>query len=83
MFEFRLRILDARERETDTFSYLGIVEGFPDILVHTTSVEQAEIDLVNALTEHLERLLDHDSSRLQLDDMPTVRSFRLHLTRGA
>ena len=83
MFEFRLRILHARERETDTFSYLGIDEGIPDNLVHTTSVEQAEIDLVNALTEHLERLLDHDSSRLQLDDMPTVRSFRLHLTRGA
>jgi hypothetical protein len=30
VFDFRLRILDVRERDTDPFSYLGIVEGFPD-----------------------------------------------------
>jgi hypothetical protein len=83
VFEFRLRILDARERETDPFSYLGIVEGFPDILVHATSVEQAEIDLVNALGEHLERQMDRDSTRIQLDDMPTVRVVRLELHRPA
>jgi hypothetical protein len=81
VFEFRLRILDGRERETDPISFLGIVEGFPEILVHATSVEQAERDLVNALEEHLKRLMDRDGTWLQLDDFPTVRAVRLHLTR--
>ncbi|MFZ0830337.1 MAG: hypothetical protein WCB18_09490 [Thermoplasmata archaeon] len=77
MFEFRLRILDVRERETDPPSVLGIVEGFPQILVHTTSIEQAEKDLVNALKEHLTRWMDHEATRLELDDFPTVRAIRL------
>ena len=80
MFEFRLRILDARERDTDPFSFLGIVEGFPEILVHARTVEQAERDLVNALEEHLRVLMDREATRLQLDDYPTVRSGKLYLT---
>jgi hypothetical protein len=56
VFEFRLRILDAREDETGPKSFLGIVEGLPEILVHSTSVEQAERDLLNALEEYLRRI---------------------------
>ena len=82
MFEFRLRILDARERDTDPPSFLGIVEGFPEILVHARTVEQAERDLVNALEEHLRRLMDYESTRIQLDDFLTMRAVRLHLTEG-
>jgi predicted RNase H-like HicB family nuclease len=81
MFEFRLRILDVRERDTDPPSFLGIVEGFPEILVHATSPEQAEKDLTNALAEHLKRLQDHEAIRLQLDDFPTVRASRSYLVR--
>ena len=79
MFEFRLRILDARERDTDPFSFLGIVEGFPEILVHARTVEQAERDLVNALEEHLLGLMDQEATRIQLDDYPTARIVRLRL----
>ena len=71
MFEFRLRILEASPS-----SYVGIVEGFPDVLVHATTIEQAELDLVNALIEHLRGLQDPESTRLELDDMPTVRTVR-------
>jgi predicted RNase H-like HicB family nuclease len=77
MFEFRLRILDVREKETDPFSYLGIVEGFPEILVHAATIEQVERDLVNALSEHLERLMNREIARLDWDDYPTVKTSRL------
>ena len=80
MFEFRLRILDVREHDTDPPSFLGIVEGFPQIMAHSTSVEQAERDLVNALEEHLRRLMDQEATRLQLDEYPTVHVDRLHLS---
>ena len=80
MLEIRLRVLDVRERETDPPSFLGIVEGSPGILEHATTVEQAEKDLVNALEEHLTRLMDQEATRLQLDDYPTVRVSRLVLT---
>jgi predicted RNase H-like HicB family nuclease len=79
VFEFRLRILDVRERDTDPFSYLGIVEGFPEILVHATTIEQAERDLVNALEEHLKRIHDRETTRIDWDDFPTVRAVRLHV----
>lgn len=79
MFEIRLRILDVRERETDPPSFLGIVEGFPEILVHATTVEQAERHLVNALEGHLARLMNLEATRLQLDDFQTVRVSRLWL----
>jgi hypothetical protein len=77
VFEFRLRILDARERETDPPSFLGIVEGFPQIMTHSASIQQAENDLVNALEEHLRRMMDFEATRLQLDDYPTTRLVRL------
>jgi hypothetical protein len=80
MFEFRLRVLDVRERETDPFSYLGIVEGFPEILVHATSLEQAERDLVSALDVHLKRLQDQGPAGADWEVFPTVASLRLFLS---
>jgi hypothetical protein len=79
VFEFRLRILDVRERETDPPSFLGVVEGFPQVLVHATSAEQAERDLVNALIQHFERLQDREATLIDWDDLPTVRSVRLYI----
>jgi len=78
MFEFRLRILDAREREDDRPSFLGIVEGFPQILVHAASLEHAERDLTNALAAHLSQIMNYEATRLELDDFPTVRVVRLY-----
>ena len=82
MIEFRLRILDVRERGTDPPSFLGIAEGFPQILVHARTIEQAERDLVNALEQRLGGLMDHEATRLELDDYPTVWATRLTLERG-
>lgn len=82
MFEFRLRILDVRERDVDPPSFLGIAEGFPQILVHATSPGQVERDLVNALGENLKRLQDREATRIDWDDFPTVRVGRLYLTQG-
>ena len=79
MFEFRLRVLDVRERDTDPPSFLGIVEGFPEVLVHSASPGQVEKDLVNALIDHLKRLQDHERTRIDWDDFPTVRAVRLYL----
>ena len=79
MLEIRLRVLDVRERDTDPPSFLWIVEGFREILVHATTVERVERDLVGALEDHLKRLMDHEATRLQLDDYPTVRTIRLRL----
>jgi hypothetical protein len=73
MFKFRLRILDVRERETDPPSSLGIVEGFPQVLVHECSAAEAENDLIAALGEYLRRIADYEATRVQLDDYPTVR----------
>ena len=83
MFEFRLRILDVRERDTDPPSFLGVVEGFPEVLVHAASPGQAERDLVNALNEHLTRLMDYEATRIEWDDFPTVRSARLCIASQA
>jgi hypothetical protein len=80
MFEFRLRILDVREHEDDPPSFLGIVEGIPEVLVHATSAGQAERDLTTALIEHLKRLQDREATRIDWDDFATVRSMRLYLT---
>jgi len=79
MFEFRLRILDVREHDSDPPSFLGIVEGFPEILVHATSAEQGERDLLNSLGEHLKRVQDREATRIDWDDFPTVRSTRLRV----
>ena len=83
MFEFRLRILDARESDTDPNSFLGIVEGFPEILVHANSIAQAGVDLTNALAEHLRSLQNRAATRLELDDYPTVRVLDVFLLSGA
>lgn len=79
MLEIRLRILDVRDRPSDPPSFLGIAEGFPEVLVHSTSAEGAEIDLVNALEEWLRRRMDSEATRVQLDDYPTVRVLRIGL----
>jgi hypothetical protein len=79
MFEFRLRILDVRERDVDPPSFLGIVEGFPEVLVHATSVGQAEADLTRALADHLKHLQDLETTRIDWDDFPTVRTVRLYV----
>jgi hypothetical protein len=81
VFEFRLRILDVRERETDPPSFLGIVEGFPQILVHAASAADAEADLVRSIVEHLQRIQDREATRIDWDDFPTVRALKLRLTR--
>ncbi len=80
MFEFRLRVLDVRESEADLQSFLGVVEGFPDVVVYATTLEEVERDLTNALGDHLRRLQDHDATRLELDDFPTVRLTRCFLS---
>jgi hypothetical protein len=80
MFEFRLRILDARESDTGPNSFLGIVEGFPEILVHATSVGQTERDLVNALADRLRQIQDNEATRIEWDDLPIVRRVRLYLS---
>ena len=72
-FESRLRVLDVRERMTDPPALLAIVEGFTGILVHATTVEPAERDLVNALEEHL-----CDAHRAKLVE---ERSEKLHEAR--
>ena len=79
MIEFRLRILDVRESDLGRDSFLGIVEGVPQILIHSVSIEQAENALTNALIEHLKRLQDQEATLLELDDYPTVRMYRLCL----
>jgi len=83
MFEFRLRILDVRERESDLPSFLGIVEGFPQVMAHSTSAEQTEADLVRSLGEYLGQIQDREATRLELDDFPTVRATRLWLCPSA
>jgi hypothetical protein len=80
MFEFRLRILDVRERDMDPPSFLGIVEGFPDVLVHATSPGQAEADLTIALIDYLGRIQDHEATRIDWDDFPTVSVARLYIS---
>jgi predicted RNase H-like HicB family nuclease len=82
VFEFRFRVLDAREREGDPPSYLGIAEGLPSILTHSESIERAEVDLTSALEQYLARLMDHCATRLELDEFPTVAVARLWLVRA-
>jgi hypothetical protein len=64
-------------------SFLGTVEGFPEILVHATSIFQVEQNLPDALIAHLKRSQDLEATRLQLDDFPTVRFVRLYLGSSA
>jgi predicted RNase H-like HicB family nuclease len=74
MFEFRLRILEAGPN-----SFLGIVEGFPQVMAHAATASAAEADLVRALGDYLEGLMDQEATLIQLDDFPTVRFARLCL----
>jgi hypothetical protein len=50
--------------------------------VHAVTVEQPERDLVNALEEHLTRLMDHEATRIDWEDLPTVLVRRLYLGPG-
>jgi len=43
------------ENEGPTGSFLGFVEGFPDILAPAATIEQAERDWTDSLAEHLSR----------------------------
>jgi hypothetical protein len=79
VFEFRLRILDVRERDTDPSSFLGIVEGFPQVMAHAASATHAERDLMASLADYLTRIQDREATRLELDDFPTIRVVRLCL----
>jgi len=74
VFEIRLRVLEAGQG-----SYLGIVEGFPDILVRASTASEAEADATRALADHLERSMDREATRMQMEDFPTVRVARLYL----
>jgi hypothetical protein len=74
VFEFRLRVLDVGGG-----SFLGIAEGFPELLVHAASAGDAEADLVRALVDHLDRLQNREATWPQLDDFPTVRCARILL----
>jgi predicted RNase H-like HicB family nuclease len=78
VFEIRLRVLKAGPG-----SYLGIVEGFPDILVHATTAAEAEADATRALADHLERSMDREATRMQYDDFPPVSIAGLSLSPRA
>jgi hypothetical protein len=80
MFEFRLRILDARDHDTEPLSYLGLVEGLPEILVQNATPDATEADLVAALGRFLDQLRRPDETRIEFDDFPTIRTVRLRLT---
>jgi hypothetical protein len=73
------RNLGPRRRH-GPLSYLRIAEGFPSVLVHEESAERVEIDLTNALARHLQSVQDQAATRLELDDLPTVRVVRLYLS---
>jgi hypothetical protein len=73
VFEFRLRILDVREREGDPPSFLGIIEGFPQAMSHAASAAEAERDLLASLSDLLTRIQDREATRIDWDDFPIVR----------
>jgi hypothetical protein len=79
MFEFRLRILDVRERESDPPSFLGIVEGFPQILVHAATAAGAERDLLASLCDYFTRIQNREATRIDWDEFTTVRLTRIPL----
>jgi predicted RNase H-like HicB family nuclease len=79
MFAFRLRILDVREHEGDSPSFLGIVDGFPEVMAHAISPERVEAELASALAEHLRRLQNRESTGIEWDDFPTIRVSRIRV----
>jgi hypothetical protein len=75
MFEFRARILQAGPN-----SFLGLVDGFPQILTESSTVGGAEIDIVNALGDYLESLAEPPDARVEHDDMPEIRRLTILLS---
>ena len=59
------------------------MEGFPEVLVHAYSAQEAEADVTRALIDHLQRLQDHEATRLELDDFPTVKVVKLYVSPQA
>ena len=78
MFEHRLRILDVGEG-----SFLGIVEGFPEVLGTCDLPRTGEADLTRALIDQLERLKDSEATQIDMGDFPTVRTLCLYLSPRA
>jgi hypothetical protein len=58
------------------------VEGFPEILVHAVTAQQAEADLVRGLEDYLDRIQNREDTRIDHDSFPTVRVARLFLSPG-
>jgi|HubBroStandDraft_1064217.scaffolds.fasta_scaffold23456_3 hypothetical protein len=83
MFEFRLRVLDVRERESDPPSFLGIVEGFPQVMAHAASAAEVERDLAASLCDYLTRIQDREATRIDWDEFPTIKLVRAYLTQSA
>ncbi len=83
MFEFRLRILDVRERDTDPPSFLGIVEGFPQVMAHASTAMEAEKELMAGLSDYLLRIQDREATGIDWDEFPTICESRLHLSPDA
>jgi hypothetical protein len=81
-FEFRLRTFDVWERETEPSAYLGIAEGFPYTPCTHPTVAQAELDLMNALGEHLGQKMDYEATQVEWRDFPPVRAVALRFDRS-
>jgi hypothetical protein len=74
VFAFQLRVLDVGPQ-----SYLGIVEGFPMIMAHAESAGECDAQLTRMLVAYLEGLRDEEATRIEVDDLPTVRIAHLTL----
>jgi hypothetical protein len=77
MFEFRARILQAGPN-----SFLGVIDGFPQILTESPTVGGAEIDVLNSLGDYIASLAEPPQAETEHDDFPTIAILRLRLTRG-
>jgi hypothetical protein len=77
VLEIRLRVLAYGPHR-----FLGIAEGFPEVLVFSKSPEAVEIDLTNAVEDRIRCRMNFEVTSIDWDDFPTVRSVRLYLGRG-
>ena len=77
MFEFRARVLQAGPS-----SFLGLVDGFPQIFTESESLAEAERDVLNALGDYLRSLEQPYAARIEQDDIPRVAVRRLYLSLG-
>ncbi len=75
MLEIRLRILAYGPHQ-----FLGIVEGIPDLVTFSETLERAEIDLINALEGRIRVSMNFNATSIDWDDHPTVRILRLTLS---